>query len=140
MNNERLFSLAEVNALLPRIALIMEKMQHLGLHIRQEIEQLTQNFSQCAHDLSIAQLLHLKPDLHPLFEKLAQGIQEIEQLGGVFKGLELGLVDFPARIEGEEVELCWQYGEKEIAYYHRRDEGFAGRRLLKQTLNARSYH
>src|SRR5215470_18510543 len=98
MSTERLFSLAEANALLPRIALIMEKMQRLGLHIRQEIEQLAQNSPQCAHDMSIAQLLRLKPGLHPLFEELAQWVQEIEQLGGIFKGLELGLVDFPARI------------------------------------------
>ena len=47
--------------------------------------------------------------------------------GGLFKGLELGLVDFPACVDGEEVYLCWQYGEKEIAFYHKRDEGFADR-------------
>ena len=53
-----------------------------------------------------------------------------EQPGGVFKGLELGLVDFPACVGGEDVYLCWQYGEKEIAFYHKRDEGFADRRPI----------
>jgi hypothetical protein len=66
-----------------------------------------------------------------LFENLAQAVQDIEKHGCYFKGLELGLVDFPAQLGGEVVELCWQYGEKEIAFYHRLDAGFAGRQPLK---------
>ena len=141
MNNEKLFSLAEANALIPRIELIMSRMQHLALQIRREMEQLAPNSDQFAHDGTIVQLLHLKPELQPLFTELSHSIQEIEKLGGSFKGLDLGLVDFPAKIGGETVELCWQYGEKEIMYYHRRDEGFAGRRLLKQQQSgARTYY
>src|SRR6476620_8376495 len=41
-----------------------------------------------------------------------------------------GLVDFPALHEGEEVLLCWQLGEDEVAHWHRVDEGFAGRKPL----------
>ena len=141
MNSEKLFSLAEANALLPRIEFIMSRMQHLALQIRREIKQLAPNSDQFAHDETIVQLLRLKPELHPLFTELSQSVQEIEKLGGSFKGLDLGLVDFPAKIGGEMVELCWQYGEKEIMYYHRRDEGFAGRRLLKQQHSgSRTYH
>jgi hypothetical protein len=65
-----------------------------------------------------------------LFEQLSQRVEEIEEYGCLFKGLELGLVDFPAKVDGEIVDLCWQYGEKEVTYYHGREEGFAGRRLL----------
>jgi hypothetical protein len=92
------------------------------------------------HALSTQQVLRLKPSLRPLFAELTQALQEIEDLGGHFKGLDLGLVDFPAKLGGEIVELCWQYGEKEIAFYHRRDEGFAGRRPLNpQRQNSRYY-
>jgi hypothetical protein len=140
MNNEKFFSLAEANALIPQIELIMSRMQRFASQIQQEMEHLIPNFNQSAHDGTIAQLLRLKPELQPLFTELSQSIQEIEKLGGSFKGLDLGLVDFPAKIGGETVELCWQYGEKEITYYHRRDEGFAGRRLLKpQPLGSRTY-
>jgi hypothetical protein len=31
------------------------------------------------------------------------------------------------------VLLCWQYGEPQIAYWHRAEEGFAGRRPLGST-------
>jgi hypothetical protein len=129
---EKLFSLAEANRLIPRLTLLIERMQRVSPQIRQEMELLAHDSDQCAHDGTIAQLLRLKPELRLLFAQLSQSVQEIEDMGGLFKGLDLGLVDFPAKIGGEVVELCWQYGEKEILYYHRRDEGFAGRRPLKQ--------
>jgi hypothetical protein len=33
-------------------------------------------------------------------------------------------------VEGGEAYLCWQFGEPEVAFWHRQDEGFAGRRPL----------
>lgn len=133
MDNEKLFSLDEANRLIPQLEFLMEKMQRLGVRVRQEMELFEQNSRHCAHDLTIPQLLREKPELRPLFAELEEAVHTIERLGGSFKGLDLGLVDFPAHLGGEVVELCWQYGEKEILYYHRREEGFAGRRLLKST-------
>jgi hypothetical protein len=46
------------------------------------------------------------------------------------KDLDRGLVDFPALHRGEEVLLCWQVGEGEVAYWHGLEEGFAGRKPL----------
>ena len=46
------------------------------------------------------------------------------------KDLDRGLVDFPALRDGEEVLLCWQVGEGEVAYWHGLEEGFAGRKPL----------
>jgi hypothetical protein len=137
MNPYKLFSLAEANALLPQIELAMEKMQRISVKVREEIEALAQEYGE---ELSMQQVLRLRPALRPLFEALAQAVQNIEKHGCVFKGLELGLVDFPARIGDEVVELCWQYGEKEIAFYHRRDEGFAGRRPLNPQQRKSQYY
>jgi len=128
---EQLFSLAEANALVPRLELILERMQRASLIIREELSSLAEELGETElARLSVHQLLQRKPSLHPLFEQLSQRVEEIEEYGCLFKGLELGLVDFPAKIDGEIVELCWQYGEKEVTYYHGREEGFAGRRLL----------
>ncbi|HET6266223.1 MAG TPA: DUF2203 family protein [Acidobacteriota bacterium] len=44
--------------------------------------------------------------------------------------MDIGLVDFPAMLDGEEILLCWKYGEKTIRYYHGLTEGFAGRKPL----------
>jgi hypothetical protein len=46
------------------------------------------------------------------------------------KDLDTGLVDFPALHKGEEVLLCWQFGEDEVTHWHGVDEGFAGRKPL----------
>jgi hypothetical protein len=49
------------------------------------------------------------------------------------------LLDFPCLLGEEIVFLCWQYGEPEIAYWHRIEEGFAGRRpLLDPTVTGSS--
>ena len=142
MSSDKLFTLAEAQALIPRIELLMEKMQRINLlTVREEIEALTRERGE-SHlpELSIPQLLRLKPSLRPLFEELAQAVHDIEKHGCHFKGLELGLVDFPAQLDGEVVELCWQYGEKEIAFYHRRNEGFAGRQPLKAQQRKSHYY
>jgi hypothetical protein len=46
------------------------------------------------------------------------------------KGIAPLLLDFPAELHGEAVLLCWLEGDAELAWYHRVDLGFAGRRRL----------
>jgi hypothetical protein len=48
------------------------------------------------------------------------------------RDLDLGLVDFPSLLEGEEVCLCWKLGEERIAFWHGIEEGFAGRKPLDE--------
>jgi hypothetical protein len=62
--------------------------------------------------------------------KVAGCVERLESLGVLVKDLDRGLVDFPALHEGDEVLLCWQVGEDEVAYWHGVDEGFAGRKPL----------
>jgi len=59
-------------------------------------------------------------------------IQELESVGCEYKDFTFtkGLVDFPAKLGGEEVLLCWQPGEERVEFYHGVDEGAAGRRRL----------
>ena len=57
-------------------------------------------------------------------------IDELEELGVVVKDLDLGLLDFPALREGDEVELCWHVGEDSVEYWHRIGEGYAGRKPI----------
>jgi len=57
-------------------------------------------------------------------------LEKIHATGCVVKDLEVGLLDFPARINGEAVYLCWRLGEDRIRFYHSQDEGFAGRKPI----------
>jgi hypothetical protein len=62
---------------------------------------------------------------------LLAGVRPVaEELGVLVKDLDRGLVDFPALRGDEEVLLCWEVGEDEVAYWHGVDEGFAGRKPL----------
>ena len=61
-------------------------------------------------------------------------LDELEQVGCLFKGFENGLVDFYALREDRLVYLCWKLGEAHIAYWHEVDAGFAGRQPIDAAL------
>jgi hypothetical protein len=62
--------------------------------------------------------------------EIARLVSRIQDLGVLVKDLDRGLVDFPALRGDEEVLLCWELGEDEIAFWHGLEEGFAGRKPL----------
>ena len=66
--------------------------------------------------------------------ELQKAIVQIQEMGCVVKDLEMGLIDFPSLRDGEEVYLCWKFGEKRIRFYHGIHEGFAGRKPLDDSL------
>jgi len=74
-------------------------------------------------------------DLPGLEAELQEHLREIEEIGCFFKDgdFSVGLVDFPAVIDGETVFLCWRSDESELAWYHPVEEGFGGRRPLPKT-------
>lgn len=67
-----------------------------------------------------------------LGEEIEELMHELENLGCYFKdwNFEIGLVDFPAIIEEEEVLLCWRSDEPGIAWYHDFENGYAGRKPI----------
>jgi hypothetical protein len=63
-----------------------------------------------------------------LDEALSDELDRVRALGGDIKDVELGLVDFPGKRNGEDILLCWKLGEKSLGYWHPVDGGFASRR------------
>ena len=57
-------------------------------------------------------------------------LAELNEAGIVVRDVDRGLIDFPAVLDGEEVYLCWELGEEEIAYFHDLESGFGGRQPL----------
>jgi hypothetical protein len=133
-SDPHLFSLDEANALIPKLELIMERMQKRGIELREAIESLARQGSEPMANIEVSDLLERRPELHGLVEELEHLIHEIEACGGQFKGLELGLVDFPSEIDGQIGLLCWQYGEKEITHWHPLETGFDGRQPLPKAV------
>ncbi len=66
-------------------------------------------------------------------ETVIEIVRGLEERGIIVKGLDDGLIDFPhIRDNGEEVYLCWKLGENDIQYWHRIEDGFAGRKSIDE--------
>ena len=64
-------------------------------------------------------------------EHAEAALEELSDQGVILRQLPHGLVDLPS--EGDDGELrflCWQVGEPELAWWHRPEDGFAGRQPL----------
>ena len=77
-----------------------------------------------------AELAEATAEVDAVARRLARLVDEITSHGAQVKDVDSGLIDFPALRHGETVLLCWQLGEDEIAWWHRVEDGFAGRRPL----------
>jgi hypothetical protein len=74
-------------------------------------------------DGGMAELKALEARLDALLAALGDhGIQ--------VKGIAPLLLDFPATLDGQSVLLCWLEGDDALAWYHRTELGFMGRRPL----------
>lgn len=122
----RRFTIEEANALIPRLEMMMERLQRTVLAVRSAVHEAE---AEPAVRTTV-DVLRVRPELAPYVAEIESTVAEIEQLGGEFKGIDLGLVDFLGELDGRPVLLCWQYGEKSIGFWHAIDEGFAGRRAF----------
>jgi hypothetical protein len=69
--------------------------------------------------------------LAPGAEHAEAALSELEEVGVVIRQIDRGLVDFPSLgSDGGTYLLCWQVGEGELAWWHRPEDGFAGRQPL----------
>jgi len=75
-------------------------------------------------------LAAVRMEHNQLSEVLKSALNRILETGCLIKDLDVGLLDFPAVINQQDVYLCWKLGEDRIRFYHRQDEGFANRKPL----------
>jgi arsenite methyltransferase len=70
------------------------------------------------------------PELKAAQARLDELMSDVQRTGAELKGFAPLLLDFPAELDDVPVLLCWLEGDDELAWYHRVDLGFAGRRRL----------
>ena len=70
------------------------------------------------------------PEFKAAQARLDELMESVQQTGAELKGFAPLLVDFPSSMDGVPVLLCWLEGDADLAWYHRADLGFAGRRRL----------
>jgi hypothetical protein len=134
------FTVAEANARLPLVRAIVRDIAALAQDLRERHERLSRVQPPARGALGDAyqeELRHAQAEFDREQERIQEYERELRDLGIELKDPYIGLVDFPARMDGREVYLCWRLGEPEVAYWHDLEAGFAGRQKLRpQTLNA----
>lgn len=77
-----------------------------------------------------AEQVGMRADIEKLAERIDGYIAELASIGCLFKGFEEGLVDFHAKMNGQDVLLCWRLGEPAVEHWHEIEAGFGGRQPL----------
>jgi hypothetical protein len=131
---QRYFTADEANELLPEVRAVAEDLVEHRLAARAVAAKRAQLVTRIAGnggDFDPQEPRELEEDFERETAAMVEAVERLERLGVIVKDADRGLVDFPAlRESGEEVLLCWQVGEDEIAYWHGLEEGFAGRKPL----------
>lgn len=122
----RLFSREEAERMLPLVRSIVRGM----MEDHAERQALLERLGPGAGAPGSEDVARSRREIDALTDRLVEGARELERLGTEFKGIELGLVDFPTLHEGQLAYLCWQYGEERIRFWHPVETGYAGRQAL----------
>ena len=117
----KFFSPAEANRTLPLVKTIVRDILSTGDRVR----------ALCA---KIGSGAEEDPEVVRLMDQLEELFEELETLGCSYKdwNFAVGLVDFPSKIDGEEVYLCWKSDEETLKYYHESDSGFSARKPIPE--------
>jgi len=130
---DRYFTLDEAEHLIPKLEMIVTSMMEhrkTALLIGEELSAMQERIH-AGENVTASELMNKRTELDFIVQIVQEGLEEIENLGAQPKDLDLGLVDFPAMIDGEEVLLCWKFGEKSIRFYHGLSDGYSGRKPIK---------
>ncbi len=121
----RLFTPAEANRTLPLVKRIVADILEKGRRARELASRSSEERE------NRVQLKEHERELNTL-------LAELTQIGCSYKdwGFEHGLVDFPAKLDGDDVLLCWRSDEEAVVWYHLVEAGFAGRRPIPAALLA----
>jgi len=132
--SERYFLPEEVEALIPKLTELMDKLRgaHTAAAAARERLQTEQHRLTMAGGgvLDRATWEEATQTLARETKRVEQTVTRVNALGGVIKDVGMGLVDFAHLRDGRVVNLCWKLGESAIRFWHGMDEGFAARKPL----------
>ncbi|MET8335243.1 DUF2203 domain-containing protein [Streptosporangium canum] len=120
---DRIFTVEEARALMPAL---LERADEF-VSLRGDLAELARDLRE--HGASESGGL---PEAKAFEARLDEILGWFEAHGIEIKGVAPLLVDFPSVFDGVRVRLCWLEGDRDLAWYHREDLGFAGRRPLRR--------
>jgi hypothetical protein len=134
----RTFTLPEAQSLLP----ILESLLKTAIGSKKLVEDVDNELQETAHRVflnggtlvRVVELARRKAEREKAIQRAKDAVAEIHATGVQVKDLDIGLLDFPCKVEGEIVLLCWKLGETRITHWHSTEEGFAGRKPIDERI------
>jgi hypothetical protein len=136
--SDRTFTLDEAQTLLP----VLESLLKQAIQGKKLIEEVDAELQETAHRVflnggTLVNVVHLakrKAEREKAIHRIKDAVSEIDATGVQVKDLDVGLLDFPCKVEGEIVLLCWKLGETKIGFWHDTTSGFAGRKPIDERI------
>ncbi|HEX9786606.1 MAG TPA: DUF2203 domain-containing protein [Candidatus Binatia bacterium] len=129
-NYPRLFTVHEANDLLPKLRPLVEQILENIRRLKSASETVIRGEQLDAEAPNFMDRVRQDGEVARLIGQVQGWVDEINSYGCTCKGVEQGLIDFPCMLGAEVVFLCWQLGESNVGFWHRIEDGFAGRKPL----------
>lgn len=134
----RTFTLQDAQMLLPTL----ESLLRTAINSKKLIEEVDNEMQELAHRVflnggtlvSVVEVARRKAQREKAVQRAKDAVAEIHATGVQVKDIDIGLLDFPCKVEGEIVLLCWKLGEEKITHWHAAEEGFAGRKPIDERI------
>jgi len=135
---DRTFTLQEAQNLLP----VLESLLRTAIDGKKLIEAVDNELQELAHRVlmsggllvNVVQMARRKAEREKAIHRVKDTLAEINAIGVQVKDIDIGLLDFPCKVEDRIVLLCWKLGEQGITHWHTSSEGFAGRKLVDERI------
>src|ERR1700693_5378420 len=135
---DRSFTLEEAERLLP----VLESLLRTAIDGKKLIESVDAELQDLAHRVflsgglrvNIVHMARRKAEREKAIRRVKDALAEIDATGVEVKDLEIALLDFPCKVEGEILLLCWKLGESTITHWHGTGEGFASRKPIDERI------
>lgn len=128
------FSLQEAHSLLP----ILEGLLRQSIDGKQLIEEVDRELAALNERIflsggafvEVKKVALRRAEREKAVQRVRDSLNEINAIGVQVKDIDIGLLDFPCKVDDEIVLLCWKLGETSITHWHGTEEGFAGRKPI----------
>jgi hypothetical protein len=132
------FTLEQAHTLLP----ILKSLLKQSMDGKKAIEQIEKEFQDLKHrillsggfSVDVPALARRRAARDKAVQDTKDALAEIDAIGVQVKDLDMGLLDFPCKVEDQIMLLCWKYGEEKIQYWHSQEEGFKGRKPIDERI------
>jgi hypothetical protein len=121
---------------------VLESLLRAAMDGKKLIEAVDNELQNLAHRVmmsggllvNVVQMARRKAEREKAIHRVKDTLAEINAIGVQVKDIDIGLLDFPCKVEGRIVLLCWKLGEQGITHWHTSSEGFAGRKPVDERI------